>query len=56
MTTDMLITKTDGTYEAYSVKTDKSVLDNARNIEKLYIEKLTGTVCRFRFISYIKVM
>ena len=40
MTTDMLITKTDGTYEAYSVKTDKSVLDNARNIEKLYIEKL----------------
>ena len=39
MTTDMLITKTDGTNEAYSVKTDRSVLDNARTVEKIYIEK-----------------
>lgn len=40
MTTDFLVTKTNGSYEAYSIKTDKSELNNPRTVEKLYIEKL----------------
>ena len=40
MTTDLLVTKKDNTLEAYSIKTDKSALDNPRTLEKLYIEKL----------------
>lgn len=40
MTTDLLVTKTDGSLEAYSVKNDRKVLDNPRTLEKLLIEKL----------------
>lgn len=40
MTTDLLVTKTNGQLEAYSIKTNKSELDNPRTAEKIYIEKL----------------
>lgn len=41
MTTDLLVTKTDGSYEAYSIKTNKEELvNNPRTAEKIYIEKL----------------
>lgn len=40
MTTDLLVTKTDGSLEAYSIKYSKNELDNPRTLEKLYIEKL----------------
>lgn len=39
MTTDLLVTRKDGSLEAYSVKIDESVLNNPRTIEKLFIEK-----------------
>lgn len=40
MTTDLLVTRTNGTLEAYSIKTDRSVLENERMREKLFLEKL----------------
>ena len=40
MTTDLLVTRTSGLLEAYSIKTDRHVLDDARTREKLYLEKL----------------
>lgn len=40
MTTDLLVTKKDGTLEAYSIKSNKKILDEPRTLEKLYIEKL----------------
>ena len=40
MTTDFLVSRTDGQLEAYSIKNDRSVLGNPRTLEKLYIEKL----------------
>ena len=40
MTTDLLVTRKNGLLEAYSIKTDESVLNNPRTIEKLFIEKL----------------
>lgn len=40
MTTDLLVTKTNGQLEAYNIKTNKSELDNPRTAEKIYIEKL----------------
>lgn len=40
MTTDLLVTKDDGTLQAYSVKNDESALNDARTVEKLYVEKL----------------
>ncbi len=40
MTTDLLVTRTNGTLEAYSIKTDRSVLENERTREKLFLEKL----------------
>ncbi|MBQ7348008.1 MAG: Tn7 transposase TnsA N-terminal domain-containing protein [Clostridia bacterium] len=39
MTTDLLITRTNGTLEAYSIKTDRSVLENERTIQKLRLEQ-----------------
>lgn len=39
MTTDMLVTKDDHTYKAYSVKVSRNELSQPRNIEKLWIEK-----------------
>lgn len=40
MTTDLLVTRTNGTLEAYSIKTDRSVLEKEREREKLFLEKL----------------
>lgn len=40
MTTDLLVTRTNGSLEAYSIKNDRSVLDHIRTMEKLYIEKV----------------
>lgn len=40
MTTDFLVSRADGQLEAYSIKSDRSVLENPRTLEKLYIEKL----------------
>ena len=40
MTTDLLVTKKNGELEAYSIKSDRSELDNPRTAEKLLIEKL----------------
>lgn len=40
MTTDLLVTRTDGSLEAYCIKTDRSVFDNPRTCEKVYIEKM----------------
>lgn len=39
ITTDLLVTRVDGSLEAYSIKSDKSVLDNPRTIEKLRLEQ-----------------
>lgn len=39
MTTDFLITKKDGTYEAYSIKSGRKELSNIRTKEKMLIEK-----------------
>lgn len=39
MTTDLLVTYDDGTFEAISVKSDRSVLEDPRTAEKLAIEK-----------------
>ncbi len=39
MTTDFLVTYRDGSMKAFSVKIDRTVLDNPRDLEKLYIEK-----------------
>lgn len=39
MTTDLLVTRIDGSLEAYSIKSDKSVLENPRTIEKLRLEQ-----------------
>lgn len=39
MTTDFLVTYRDGSIKAFSVKTDRTVLENPRDLEKLYIEK-----------------
>lgn len=39
MTTDLLITKADGSLEAYSVKSSKAELSNRRTNEKLVIEQ-----------------
>lgn len=40
LTTDLLVSKRDGSLIAYSVKTDKSVLNNPRTVEKLTVEKI----------------
>ena len=40
MTTDFLVTKSDNTLEAYSIKNSKKDLENTRTLEKIYIEKL----------------
>ncbi len=39
MTTDMLVTMSNGLLKAYSVKNDKKVLNDDRTVEKLFIEK-----------------
>lgn len=40
MTTDLLVTKSSGEYEAYSVKDSRNILENRRAVEKLFIEKV----------------
>ena len=40
MTTDLLVTLTDGSERAYSIKYDRNELDNPRTVEKLYLEKM----------------
>lgn len=40
MTTDLLVTKTDGSLVAYSVKVNRNVLQKARTIQLLDIEKM----------------
>lgn len=40
MATDLLVTLSDGTFIAYSIKADQSELENPRTVEKLHIEKL----------------
>ncbi len=39
MTTDLLVTRTNGTLEAYSIKADRGVLEKEREREKLFLEK-----------------
>ena len=39
MTTDLLVTRTNGSMEAYSIKNERSVLEDARTREKLFLEK-----------------
>ena len=57
MTTDFLVSHTDGQLEAYSIKNDRSVLGNPRTLEKLYIEKLywetQGVVFHLCFLAFI---
>ena len=43
MTTDLLVTWTDGTYTAYSVKADRSQTEKPRDIERLWVEKMYWT-------------
>jgi len=40
MTTDLYVTLTDASHEAYSVKAGRKSLNNPRTVEKLYLEKL----------------
>ena len=40
MTTDLLVTRVDGSLEAYCIKSDRSVFTDLRTCEKLCIEKL----------------
>lgn len=40
MTTDLLVTRTKGRLEAYSIKADRSILNDRRTLEKLHIEQL----------------
>lgn len=49
MTTDLLVTRTNGQLEAYSIKNDRSVLDNKRTLEKLFIEKSYWESCGVPF-------
>ena len=39
MTTDLLVTRTNGALEAYSIKANRSVLENERTIQKLRLEQ-----------------
>lgn len=39
MTTDFLVTLVNGSEKAYSVKNDRTVLNNPKTVEKLYLEK-----------------
>lgn len=39
-TSDLVVTKTDGSKEVYSVKNNRKMLDKDRTVEKLYVEKM----------------
>lgn len=55
MTTDLLVTKTDGSLEAYSVKTGPWELNERRTKEKLAIEKIYWTNRKIPFHIVYKV-
>lgn len=40
MTTDLLVTLSDGSYMAYSIKDSRKIMESPRTVEKLWIEKM----------------